>query len=73
MQEERKAHYIQNYHKRSVERFFNSFDYATQEEIQTKKLQYDFRGLSKKFEKIVTTNIAIAFINAGEYTWIKIM
>ena len=53
--------------------FFNSFNYATQEEIQTKKLQYDFRGLSKKFEKIVTTNNAIAFINAGEYTWIKIM
>ena len=73
MQEERKAYYIQNYHKRSVESFFSKFNYATKEEIQTKKLQYDFRGLSKKFEKIVTTNNAVASINAGEYTWMKIM
>ena len=73
MQEERKAYYIQNYHQRSVESFFKKFNHATQEEIQIKKLQYDFRGLSEKFEKIVTTNNAVASINAGEYTWMKIM
>ena len=73
MQEERKAYHIQNYHQRSVESFFKKFNHATQEEIQIKKLQYDFRGLSEKFEKIVTTNNAIASINAGEYTWMKIM
>jgi hypothetical protein len=73
MQEERKAYYIQSYHKHSVEKFFSKFNYATREEIQIKKLQYDFRGLSQKFEKIVTTNNVIASINAGEYTWMKIM
>ena len=73
IQEERKAYHITDYHLQSVERFFCKYNYATQEEIRIKKLQYDFRGLSHKFEKIVTINNAIVSINAGEYIWKNIM
>ena len=54
----------------SVEKFFNKFNYAAQEEIRMKKLQYDFRGLSKKFEKSATTSYVITSISSGVYTWI---
>jgi hypothetical protein len=73
LQEERRAYHIHDYHLQSVEKFFCKFNHKTQDELQIKKLQYDFRGVSHKFEKIATINNAIASINNGEYTWNNIM
>ena len=73
MQEERRAYHIKDFHLQSVDRFFCKFNYATQEEFRIKKLQYDFRGLSQKFEKITTINKVIATINSGEYILKNIM
>ena len=38
-----------------------------QEELKIKQLQYDFQGLSNKFEMIITVNNAIATIIDGKY------
>ena len=73
MQEERRAYHIKDFHLQSVDRFFCKFNYATQEEFRIKKLQYDFRGRSQKFEKITTINKVIATINSGEYILKNIM
>ena len=71
LQEERKA-----YRRKSppvAPHFFNYFNIKIQEELNMKKLLYDFQGLQSKFEKIVTTNNAISEIVDGEYKWKAIM
>ena len=73
MLEERKAFKIKNYHQQSMEKFFNKFNFLAQEELKIKKLQYDHRNLSAKFEKIATINKAVATIKDGEFTWLDIM
>ena len=73
MQEERRAYYIPAYHTHSVAKFFCKYNHKAHEEIQIKKLQFDFRNLSHKFEKIVTINNAIATLTNGEYIWKDIM
>ena len=73
MLEERKAYHINNYTSLNVQNFFLKFNHNTQEELKAKKLQYDFQDLSKKIEKIVTVNNAIAIISDGDYIWKDIM
>ena len=73
MQEEREAFHIKNYHLRSVQKFFLKVNHKTQEELKIKKSQFEFRGLSHKFEKIATINNAVAAISNGEYLWKDIM
>ena len=73
MSEERKAYKAQNYSSTSFQKFFSKFNYATRDELKTKKLLYDFRGLPGKFERIVTTGNAIATISNGEFLWKDIM
>jgi exonuclease III len=73
MSEERKAYKAQNYSSTSFQKFFSKFNYATRDELKTKKLLYDFRGLPGKFEQIVTTGNAIATISNGEFLWKDIM
>ena len=71
MLEERKAY------KRKwplpFEKFFLKFNHITKQELQTKKLLYDFRGLSGKFKKIVTTGNAIATTSDGKLIWKDIL
>ena len=71
--EEREAYYINNYHKRSIEKFFMKFNSKAQEELQYKKLLYDHRDLAAKFEKIVTVNNVIARVVEGDFVWLDIM
>ena len=71
--EERRAYHSNNYTSGAIQKFFLKYNHSTQEELNTKKMQYDFQGLSSKFEKIVTVNNAIATINNGEYIWKDIM
>ena len=71
--EEREAYYINNYHKRSIEKFFMKFNSKAQEELQYKKLLYDHRDLAAKFEKIVTVNNVIARVVEGDFGWLDIM
>ena len=66
MLEERMAYHINNYTSVSVQKFFLKYNHNAQQELNTKKMQYDFQGLSSKFEKIVTINNAIASIFDGE-------
>ena len=73
MLEEREAYHVPNYHHRSMERFFTKFNIKANEELKIKKLQYDHRNLTEKFEKIVTVNKAIASVNDGEIVWTDIM
>ena len=73
MLEERKAFKIENYHRQSMEKFFNKFNFQAQEELKMKKLLYDHQNLSAKFEEIVTINNAIAAVNDGEFVWLDIM
>ena len=73
MLEERRAYHMNNYISYSVQKFFLKFNHNTQEELKTKKLQYDFQNLSRKFENIVTVNNAVATVNVGEYAWMDIM
>ena len=73
IKEERRAFYIKDYHLRSVEKFFTSFNYKTKEELRIKKLQYDHRNVSEKFKQIVTINRAIVTLEEGEYIWKDIM
>ena len=72
MLEEREAYHITNYHLRSVEKFFIKFNAKAHEELKLKKLQYDHRNLTDKFEKIVTINKAIASVNDGGIVWMDI-
>ena len=73
MLEERRAYHINNYTSSSVQKFFLKFNHNTQEELKTKKMQYDFQNLSSKFEKIVTVNNAIVTKIDDEYIWKDIM
>ena len=73
MKEERRAYYLNDYAKPSVENFFIKFNDTIQEELKQKKLLFDFRGLSKEFDKIVTINKAIAVKTHEEYVWKDIM
>ena len=73
MLEERKAYKTKNYHLQSMQKFFHKFNFQVQEELKIKKLQYDHRKLSQKFEKIVTINNAIASVHEGELVYLDIM
>ena len=73
MMEERKAYHMKTYTTSSIEKFFVKFNYNTQEELKSKRLLYDFQGLSKKFEEIVTINNVVATLVDGEYLWKDIM
>ena len=73
MLEERKAYYMNNYTSASMQKFFINFNYHAQEELKTKRLQYDFQGLSRTFKEIVTVNNAIVTIVDGDYIWKDIM
>ena len=57
----------------SVEKFFASFNYLARPELRLKEMQFAFRGLSRKFEKIVTVNGAIVEVVNGEYNWKDIL
>ena len=75
--EERRVHNInvrsQSPCTPSVEKFFAKFNYTAQQELRIKEMQYAFRGLSLKFEKIVTINGAIADRVNDEYIWKDIL
>ena len=73
MLEEREAFYVNNYHLRSMGKFFIKFNHKAQEELKIKKLQYDHRNLKVKFEQIATINNAIAVVNDGDLVWVDIM
>ena len=73
MEEERRAFHIPNYHLRSMEKFFAKFNFMTQDELKIKKLQYEYRNLSGKFQEIATVNRAIASAHEDTYTWKDIM
>ena len=73
MKEERRAYYLSDYAKPSAEKFFIKFNNTIQEELKQKKLLFDFRGLSNKFDKIVTINRAVAVKIHEEYEWKDIM
>ena len=73
MEEERRAYHIPGYHKQSVETSFRRFNQKMHEEIQIKKLQYDYRDLSHKFKEIVTINNAIVHEHNNEYVWKNIL
>ena len=55
------------------EKFFLKFNSSTKEELKSRKMLYDFQGLSEKFEKLVTTRNAIASVSDGELIWKDIM
>ena len=71
MQEERTAFHAGKVP--SIERFFVKYNNHVKNELKIKKLQYDFQGLSTKFEKIVTTNNIVAKVDNGKYTWNDIL
>ena len=75
--EERRVHNInvnsQTAYTPSVEKFFASFNYLARQELRLKEMQFAFRGLSRKFEKIVTVNGAIVEVVNGEYNWKDIL
>ena len=72
MLEERKAYKAKR--PPPFEKFFLRFNHITKEELKAKKLLYDFRGLSGKFEKIVTTGNAIATTSSdGRLQWKDIL
>ena len=74
MLEERRAYHIPDYHLSSMQKFFIKFNHRCREELKIKKMQYDHRQLSKKFEEIVTIRKAIATkANNDEYIWKDIM
>ena len=73
MLEERRAYKTQSYSSTSLQKFFLKFNRVTRDELKTKKLLYDFQGLSVKFERIVTTGNAIATIVDGKFIWKDIM
>ena len=73
MLEERRAYYIPDYHRQSMEKFFLKFNSKAIEELKTKKLQYEHRDALHKFQQIVTTNNAIATAENREYSWKEIM
>ena len=73
MLEEREAYHINKYHQRSVETFFTKFNRKALEELKTKKIQYEHRNLSVKFENIATTSNAIATMKDGNIVWMDVM
>ena len=73
MLEERRAFAIKDYHTHSVEKFFIKFNFKTLKELKLKKLQYEHRNASELFENIVTTKMAVAEIENGEYIWKTLM
>ena len=66
--EERRV-YKKNYSTKSLESFISKFNHDCLEEMKTKKIIYDFQGLSSKFENLVTIGNAIANIVNGELIW----
>ena len=73
MLEERRAYHANKNISGTIQKFFPKYNSNTQQELKIKKMQYDFQGLSSKFEKIVTVNNAIATISDGEFIWKDIM
>ena len=73
MQEERKAYHKQNYSKVSEQYFFQKFNQNMKETLRLKKMQYDFQGLSKKFQQITTINNVVGINCNGKYIWNNIM
>ena len=73
MQEERKAYHRKNYSKVSEQAFFRKFNQKVKETLRIKKRQYDFQGLSKKFQKITTINNVVGIKVNDEYIWNDIM
>ena len=52
----------------AIENFFSKFNFHAKQELQEKKLRYDFQGLSDKF-----INGVIASVHNDEYLWNEIM
>ena len=73
MLEERRAYHIPHYYSQSLEKIFIKFNFKALEDLKNKKLLYDHRNASDKFENIVTINKAIASLEDGEYIWKDIM
>ena len=67
MQEEKAA-----YHSGTPPRassFFLKFNERVKEALYLKCIQYCSRGLSKKFEDIVTVNEVVAMVEQGIFRW----
>ena len=73
MVEERKAFKTKCPPVKAMQKYFIRFNYYLKDELKTKKLVYNYRNMSHKFEKIATVNNAIATIEGGEYEWKDIM
>ena len=73
MLEERRAFYRNGSSPQTIPKFFTRFNKYAQEELHLKKLLFDHRGLPKRFEDIVTTNNAVAFLADNQYVWVDIM
>ena len=71
MQEEKVA-----YHSGTPPRapsFFLKFNERVKEALHLKSIQYRSRGLSKKFEDIVTVNEAVSTVKQGVFSWHDLM
>ena len=56
-----------------VSNFFAKFNRMVKDSLSLKGIQYDSRGLSKKFEDIVTVNNVVATIQNGVFSWLDVM
>ena len=54
-------------------RFFLKFNERVKEALHLKSIQYRSRGLSKKFEDIVTVNEAVSTVKQGVFSWHDLM
>ena len=73
MSEERKAYHQERYFLSSHQKFVHKFNHDTKEELKIKHLQYKYQGLQEKFEKIVTSNNAIATKVEQHFVWNNII
>ena len=73
MMEERRAYKSLTLPIKAMQKYFRKFNHHFQEELKLKKLLYDHRLLSYKFENIATVNKVTAAIVNGDYEWKDIM
>ena len=66
MQEEKTAYHTGKIP--GIPNFFLKFNHSIREALHLKCIQYQYRGLSKKFEDIVTVGNAIASVDQEVFT-----
>ena len=73
MKEERKAYYHPKYADPQTRSFIHRFNNKMKHEMFIKSLQYKFKGLQQKFDRISTFNQVIGMKIDDDYRWFDIM